>query len=222
MKSDFAKFVTIGGVYYDASESSSSSETTSVNSCKSLDESIDTENTSSSWSSSGSANHHEGAPRIARNFSQRLINPNGIQLSDDELMGRIMLKSRTLPKNDGYIASNHVMINNERTRLNIAPLKRAPSLDEVAREHAKKMAQANELFHSDPEKLQEDLVGEESGRRIGENVTKGTNLHAIHAMMMKTSLPDKNNILDRRYKDMGVGTAKAADGTLYLCQIFRD
>jgi uncharacterized protein YkwD len=52
-------------------------------------------------------------------------------------------------------------------------------------------------------------------------VTRGANLHAIHSYMM-TSVADRNNIMDRRFTSMGVGTAKADDGTLYLCQIFRD
>jgi hypothetical protein len=39
--------------------------------------------------------------------------------------------------------------------------------------------------------------------------------------MMET-VADRNNMLDRRLTCMGIGTAKADDGTLYLCQLFRD
>jgi len=127
-KGESARFVTIGGVYFDDGESSATKPTSS----KSLD-SVDTESTSGSGHSSGSADHHKGAPRIAKNFSQSRINPDQIQLSDDELAGRIMLKSRTLPKNSGYFSSNHVMINNERTKRGIAPRKRMPAFDEIAR-----------------------------------------------------------------------------------------
>ena len=100
------------------------------------------------------------------------------------------------------------------------PLKRMRDLDAIAREQAKMMASEQMLFHAEPVAIQEQL-GRECGRRIGENVTKGTDLHAIHSKMM-TTLADKNNIMDRRFTWMGVGTAKASDGTLYLCQIFSD
>jgi uncharacterized protein YkwD len=211
-------FVTIGGVYFEAGESSSESK---PKSSKSLD-SVDTESSSGIWNSSGASDHHKGAPRIAKNFSQRRINPNNIHLSEEEMVGRMMLKSRKLPKNNGYIISNHVMINNERTRLSIAPLKRMPVLDEIARAQAKIMAEEDQLFHSNPEELREEIAGQEVGRRIGENVAKGADLRAIHKNMMTNSLADKNNLLDRRYTSMGVGTGKGSDGTLYLCQIFRD
>jgi hypothetical protein len=216
-KSESLHFVTIGGVYFEAGESSESKPT----SHKSLN-SVDTESSSGSWNSSGASDHHKGAPRIAKNFSQRRINPNNIHLSEDEMVGRIMLNSRRLPKNDGYLVSNHVMINNERTRRAIAPLKRIPALDEIARAQANLMAEENQLFHSNPEELREELVGQDIGRRIGENVAKGTALRAIHKNMMTNSLADTNNLLDRRYTCMGVGTAKGSDGTLYICQIFRD
>lgn len=215
-----------GGVYYeigDASQEKPSSR-----------QSLDTTNTHSStesWQSSGSSDHHEGAPRIARNFSRRRINPANADLADTQLMGHIIMRSRQMPRNY-YFASNHVMINNERAKLIIAPLKRLVCLDELARTQAKVMAEKECLFHSNPEELirkiaadQEDKNGCESpcpSIRIGKNIGSGVNLNDIHKTMMTKSLADKNNILDRRYAYMGVGTAKGSDGSLYLCQIFQE
>ena len=212
-----ADFATIGGVYFEFGESSESKP----NSHKSL-HSVETESSVGSWQSSGASDHHKGAPRIAKNFSQRRINPHNVPLSEEEVVGRIMLKSRQLPRNNSYIIGNHVMINNERTKLAIAPLKRILALDEIAREQAKEMANITTLFHSDPEELCRILGGDDLGHRIGENVAKGTDLRSIHSRMMQDSLSDRNNFLDRRYTSMGVGTARGSDGTLYLCQIFRD
>lgn len=209
-------FVTIGGVYFETGESSESKHVINV----SL-HSLDTETSSGSWNSSGASDHHKGAPRIAKNFSQRRINPNNIVLSEEEMVGRIMIKSRKLPKNNGYIVSNHVMINSERTKRAIAPLKRIRALDEMARAQAKIMAEESQLFHSNHDELLEEL-GAQAIIRVGENVAKGADLRAIHKKMMKNSLADSNNLLDRRFTCMGVGTAKGSDGTLYLCQIFRD
>lgn len=217
------RFFTIGGVYYEDDETSSkpcsmtSLDTTSTGS------SDDSHSIQSNWISSGSPDYHHGAPKIARNFSRRRVNPNNLELTESELIGRIMLHSRRLPKDNGYLVSNHVMINNERIVRSTAPLTRSPAMDELARNHAKKMAEESQLFHSDRQVLYENLAGEDKTERIriGENVTRGESLAVIHRLMMQ-SLPDKNNILDRRYTHMGVGTAKGHDGTLYLCQIFRD
>ena len=57
--------------------------------------------------------------------------------------------------------------------------------------------------------------------RVGVNVGCGSGVEQIHRHMM-ASLSDKNNITDRRFVSMGVGTAKSEDGILYMCQIFSD
>lgn len=213
------RFDTIGGVYATeighASEKQSSFKSVSTVDTRSNDS---TSTGGSSWNSSGAADHHKGAPLITRK-SIRHLSPSGIELGDEELLGRIMLKSRQLPKNYGYLCSNHVMINNERAKRIIAPLQRVPYIDELAREQAILMAADSKLFHTDPADLQ-DKLGRHSGRRVGENVTSGPNLQVIHKKLMMQSVADKNNILDRRFTLMGIGTAKAADGTVYLCQIF--
>jgi hypothetical protein len=208
-------FDTIGGAF-----------TTRQESVKSMTNTVDTqssEESTGSWNSSGSAEHHKGAPRIVRRaISQRYINPDfpELEIGDEEILGRIMLKSWRLPKNDGYYASNHVMINSERTKKYIPPLQRNRDMDEIAREQARLMAADNKLFHADPADLM-DLFGRQVCRRIGENVTRGSNLHDIHQAMMDTAA-DRNNILDSRFTCMGIETAKAVDGTLYLYQLFRD
>jgi hypothetical protein len=226
-------FDTIGGVFEVCCDPCGKQD--SLKSMNTIDTRSSYDSTAS-WNSSGSPDHHKGAPLIVRkSVSQRFINNAGFELGDEEILGRIMLKSHLLPKNDGYYASNHVMINNERTKRYIPPLKRMPDMDELAREQARRMAAENELSHSDSTDLQIRL-GRHCGRRIGENVTRGSNLQNrqkcmvtrgsnlqnIHKAMME-SVADRNNIMDRRFTCMGVGTAKSSDGTLlYLCQLFRD
>ena len=78
-----------------------------------------------SWNSSGSEEHHEGSPLVARkaitNDEQHTTTAiRGMELGDEEILGRIMLKSRKLPQSDGYYASNHVMINNERVKRQVS------------------------------------------------------------------------------------------------------
>ncbi len=223
-KNQIPEFMTIGGVYFDAAcrGETSEPEESKPNSHQSLNtESTESSSSSSSWISSGNLDHNQGAPRLAKNFSLHRINPQNIYLSDSEVAGRIAVAARSLPKNNGCFVSNHIMINDERIRRTIAPLKRIPRLDEIAREQAKAMAAKGELFHSNPEQLCKTVQGCETGCRIGENVVKGANVFTIHKNMRK-NLADLNNLLDRRFIAMGVGTSKGDDGTLYLCQIFRD
>jgi hypothetical protein len=139
-----------------------------------------------------------------------------IQEKVDRIMARAH-RSRDLPSTC-YYSSNHVMINRERTKRTITPLVRMRELDEIAREHVEAMAKENRKFHSDPSSLKMKLSPPE--RRMGENVAKGDTIREIHREMMTIS-SDTNNILDSRYSQFGMATAKASDGELYICQIFR-
>jgi uncharacterized protein YkwD len=112
------------------------------------------------------------------------------------------------------------MINHERTKSNnnMVPLKRSREMDDLARQHASEMAELRSLFHANQNNLEETL----GAKRFGANVGRGLNLHEIHTYMMTSSVDasNRNIIIDPRFVSLGVGTAKAADGTLYLCQIF--
>jgi hypothetical protein len=169
------------------------------------------------WRSSGSPSHHEGAPILVRSaVSQRHLGDGKLFVSDEEILGRIMLNARKLPQtNTGYFVSNHIMINYDRTKRTRVPLKRNPVLDERAREHARDMAAQGRLIHPDLDILPT------TAKRLGANVGRGSSVNDVHNGMM-ASESDKNNIIDRRFVSMGVGTAKGADGGIYLCQLFGD
>lgn len=215
------EFATIGGVFAKDGEKYLTKQASS-RSVSTIDTRKSDESTSShsSWNSSGLPGHHKGAPLVAEKYpSLTRINPES-RLSEEEMLGRIILKSKKLPTSNGYLVSNHVMINNERVKRFVPPLRRMPEMDLLAREHAKLMATRNELFHSDAEELHKEM-GRQSERRIGENVASGNSVPDIQKKMM-SCLADRNNVIDRRFIHMGVGTAKSSDGTIYLCQLFRD
>lgn len=135
-------------------------------------------------------------------------------------LGKVMARCNKLPSTD-YFSSNHIMVNEERIKRMIAPLSRLRELDEMARRHAEEMAKSQSLYHSDPATITNQF--HRPFRRMGENVSRGSNLRNIHTNMMVTTeqRPDRYNILHRCYTHMGMGTAKGEDGQLYLCQIFR-
>ena len=185
------------------------------------------------WISSGSQGHHKGSPLVAKRALGH--NEDDDILDQAEALGQIMLRARQLPMDSWDFASNHIMCNADRTKRMISPLVRDTMLDSLARAQAADMAFSHRLSYSDPSDLQEELdmmiLDKQQQqqqqqplvlRRLGENVTRGSTLKQIHEAMMKNSAAaDKNNILDRRFTHMGMGTAKASDGTLYLCQLFR-
>jgi uncharacterized protein YkwD len=223
-------FETLGGVFstFECSLDKSFGSFSTAHTLPSNDANDESSSTTSSknhWVSSGSKLHHKGAPLVVRiPPSQRFLgytypaDDNGV---DDAAatLGLVMMRSRRLPQHSDSFASNHVMINADRVRRLIQPLVRLTSLDQLAREHASAMASVGHLFHTDMNALKTS-IGKKTTHRLGLNVVRGASVQSMHNAMM-AKLPDKNNILDRRFTCMGMGTAKSEGGTLYLCQIFR-
>ena len=167
-----------------------------------------------SWKSAGTKGHHVNAPLVVTNPD----NLDEVITNEAEQLGKIIARSRKLP-GTWYYSSNHVLVNQERTRRTMKPLIRMVELDRLARIHAEQIAEEEDLRHVDADALRLALK-DIPYRRLGENVARGSNVRAIHSDMMST-LSNKNNIVDRRFTHMGMGTAVGKNGELYLCQIFR-
>ena len=175
------------------------------------------------WKSSGAKGHHRNSPLIAPDpdrldDTDNNDNSNNTNIDEAQRLGMAMARSRHLP-DTWYYSSNHILVNQERAKRTVAPLTRMRGLDEIARFHAQQMATTNKLHHLDLESLRHALK-DLNCRRVGANVQRGESIRSIHDVMMN-ALSNKNNILDRRFTHMGMGTALGQDGQLYLCQIFR-
>lgn len=167
-----------------------------------------------SWKSAGSKSHHVDAPLLVTNPD----NVDEVITNEAEQLGKIIARGQKLP-GTWYYSSNHVLVNQERTRRTMKPLIRMVELDTLARIHAEQIAEEEELRHVDPDALRLALK-DIPNRRLGENVARGNHIRSIHSEMMST-LSNKNNIVDRRFTHFGMGTAVGKNGELYLCQIFR-
>ncbi len=196
----------LGGVFV----STKSVATTCYESSSSSQSSIGIESPSN-WRPSDSHDHNRNVPLIVSDPA----NPRSFNDAAEEL-GRIVARSRHLPSTS-YFASNHIMVNKARSAKLIAPLYRLTELDEIARQHADKMAAEEDVFHSSPSTIQEQF--HRPCRRLGENVAKGADIHSIHAKMLQNTA-NRNNMLDRRFTHMGMATSRGSDGSLYLCQVF--
>lgn len=177
-----------------------------------------------SWKSTEQDGYHKHAPLVAPQVlvaqQDRGTKPNPSSFSEEICNLDITLKrAAQLPRNN-YLANNCVMVNRERETRKVTPMNRSVELDNIARWHAESMAAISAgAFQPDASKVQANL--RKPCRRVGCNVGVGESIRDIHSHMMKTRSMF-NNIVDRRYVEMGMATAKGQNGELYLCQIFRN
>lgn len=106
-------------------------------------------------------------------------------------------------------------IGQERAAAGLGRLQVAGDLVDVATRHAQRMAAEGRLHHNPS--LGQDVSGWD---RLTENVGHGPDAHAVHDAFMASS-SHRGNILDRGVTQVGVGTARGSDGTLWVAQVFR-
>ena len=121
-------------------------------------------------------------------------------------------------------ASLFASINDARHRANLPPLERMDPLVDVARTHARDMAEHRYVAHN-------SLSGATPGQRLRdagllsglslENVARGYSAREIHDGLM-VSPGHRANILDRRVTHVGIGVARepGASGALLVTQDF--
>jgi uncharacterized protein YkwD len=117
-------------------------------------------------------------------------------------------------------AVSYCMIDLERDNYRRRPLVRSSSLQELAREHAERMAAQQEVFQavSTLEELRELLLDCQSDDEdVGHNVECGYTPKEIHR---KNKSRRQKHILKHSYTEYGVAAAYSKDGKLYLCEYY--
>ena len=244
-KKTFAFAVIDGGVYCNLLERENNIEIDSSEEKKAEELGL----TTYQWQCSSKANHNEFRPPYAstdantkliqdelksekeRKAAQMNNLPHKQENEEEEVVNMekfckivAMKMSKTHPRSDSRIVSNHIIVNRIRLANKTLPLHRVGALDDIALEHAKLMESQGHCYHSDANSLIATYFSSMPFRRIGENVCCGKSLEWIEDEMMQN--PDlkgyRNNILDRRFSSFGVGVAISTkgQGTLYICQIF--
>ena len=107
------------------------------------------------------------------------------------------------------------LTNHERTSRGEHALVTKSDLVAVARRHSQRMAERGYIYHND------NLPNEVGGdwRMLGENVGRGGSVDAIHQALMDPA-PHRHNILESRFNQIGIGTAIAKDGRIYVTEVF--
>lgn len=120
-------------------------------------------------------------------------------------------------------------INTERIIRGLPPLRVHPVLWSLAQEQSRDMAERDRLMHlsSRGESLEVRLLraGFSRWKRAAENLALCyeevvPSLVAIHGWMMSPS--HRQNILDPRFRETGIGVSQSARGAYYFTQIFLD
>jgi peptidoglycan hydrolase-like protein with peptidoglycan-binding domain len=107
------------------------------------------------------------------------------------------------------------MMNAERASYGVAPLTRRRDLTTVATAWARHMAFTGQLAHNP--RLASAVA---NWRSVGENVGEGPTISGLAAAFW-ASAEHRTNILDRGYRDVGIGRVRAA-GTIWIAVVFRD
>lgn len=119
------------------------------------------------------------------------------------------------------------ILNQNRVSNGLEPLKWNDDIARVARLHSVNMARYKFFSHQgiDGQMVNNraDSLGVSHWRSIGENIAfnKGFKLPAESACeQWMQSSAHRENLLDKRWKETGIGVALAPDGTYYFTQVF--
>jgi uncharacterized protein YkwD len=119
------------------------------------------------------------------------------------------------------------ILNQRRIENGLKPLEWNEDLARVARLHSENMAQFHFFSHAGPngEMVNDraDALGISNWRSIGENIVynRGFKKPVESACVQWMESPThRANLLDKKWKETGIGAAVAPDGTYYFTQVF--
>ena len=119
------------------------------------------------------------------------------------------------------------LLNLQRISKGLSPLGWNDEMAKIARYHSENMARGNYFSHRETDgsmvNNRADSFGMHNWKSIGENIAfnRGFKLPAESAceQWMNSSV-HRENILDKRWKEAGIGVAVAVNGTYYFTQVF--
>lgn len=119
------------------------------------------------------------------------------------------------------------ILNEKRKENGLAPVEWSEDMAKVARTHSESMARYKYFSHVGRDGLmvsdRADALGYTRWKAIGENIAYNRgydNPAEFAAQRWMLSPAHRENVLNRRWKEAGIGLAIAADGTYYFTQVF--
>jgi len=151
---------------------------------------------------------------------QLMVERRGMIVRLGAILAVLLMLGLVAPKQAGATTSPErqmaSLINKARASHGRSALSLSDSLSNYARRHSATMASKNVLYHN-PYLAQ--WLKNWSWRILGENVGYGPTVSSVYTAFMH-SPPHKANILDRRYRSIGVGIVTSG-GRTWVTVIFR-
>lgn len=107
-------------------------------------------------------------------------------------------------------------INRIRTTRGYEPLRLDRTLSRLAKDHARRMVERGELFHSD---LHDVATLLSDWQVLGENIGAGWSPEDLVRAWMR-SPAHRRNLLDERFERIGIGGIRRPDGSLWMSLLF--
>ncbi len=113
------------------------------------------------------------------------------------------------------------MVNGARASEGLERLARDARLDHVAQAHAEAMRDAHRLAHEGVDGTPADRVKDAGieASAVGENVAHAADAQHAHRTLWQ-SPSHRSNLLEKHFNALGVGMARDADDTLWVCEVF--
>jgi uncharacterized YkwD family protein len=168
----------------------------------------------------------ENSPTI--NETPELQNPDSKNNTEEKIKTRETAAPEAPAKNDlpgGLSADEQEMVklvNEERTKLGIAPLQVDTELAKVARLKAQDMVNNKYFSHTSPTYGSPFDMMKKFGIRYsaaGENIARNGSVLKAHVSLMNSE-GHRKNILNTNYSHIGIGIVRDQNGYVTICQMF--
>ncbi len=150
-------------------------------------------------------------------------------VSRQRVVGTTVSAKAIAPSVKDYSLERQVfeLINKQRAQMGLAALQWSDEVAKMARAHSENMANFNFFSHTDLQGLMVNERADECGirkwRAIGENIAynRGYENPAESAVENWMKSPGhRENLLNDRWKESGIGVAVTQDGTYYFTEVF--
>jgi len=113
------------------------------------------------------------------------------------------------------------LVNHERARRNLPPMKAASDLYQLAEKHCQNMADHQTVFHS--VRSIDELVAKVQAPHAAESIQRGDSVLDMHyeTLSQRRSV-NYCNVVSTVFTEFGAAACRGSDGKMYLCQLFRN
>jgi len=149
-------------------------------------------------------------------INPQITNPNQINISQ-------IIKIPNVSEDKKFEKEVVALVNQERSKVGLAPLKDNWELSRVARYKSEDMANKNYFSHTSPTYGSPFDMMKNFGiiyMAAGENIAMGQQTPASVMTAWMNSAGHKANILSKSFTEIGVGVARNKSGTIYWTQQF--